>query len=118
MGGLTSENCVQNLTVIEIAFTSSELKFSTIDTATSNEFSEKRSRNSRTVDFSLCRQAKGIIKGALFREMYSILLTLLFVYLRFINYVVCTYETTKKPRVITWPRKRLLAFEEYAVTWS
>jgi len=77
----------KNLTVIEIPFTSSEPKLSTNDTATYSEFSEKRHRHRRIVGFSLCRQTKSIIKVALFRELFSILLPLLLIYVRFINYV-------------------------------
>ena len=87
MGGLTRENCVQKLTVIEIAFTSSEPKLSTNDTATYSEFLENRHRHRRKMGFSLCRDAMGIIKVALFCELFSILLPFLFIYLRFNNYV-------------------------------
>jgi hypothetical protein len=49
--------------------------------------SQRREADTGEKYFSVCRQAKSIIKGALFRELFSILLPLLFIYLRFINYV-------------------------------
>jgi len=76
----------KNLTVIEIVFTSSEPKLSANDTATYSEFSEKRHRHRRKVGFSLSKQTKSIIKVALFRELFSILLPLLLIYVHFINY--------------------------------